>query len=101
MNAHRETRADLEEFASGGIMEKDIGGGMYAAILPLIYTFAIIKGYYGLAVYEDRWCYSDLTKALRAYDAWNGQGEPDGWHRHPTSGRRRADGDPSREIIEP
>ena len=101
MSANRETLADLQEFSSGGIIEKDIGGGMYAAILPLLYTTAIVKGYWGLMTYEDRWCYSNLEKAMTAFDAWSGKGEPDGWHRHPTSGRRRENGDRARETVCP
>lgn len=28
-------------------------------------------------------------------------GEPEGWHRHPSSGRRREGGDASREVVAP
>jgi len=34
-------------------------------------------------------------------DQWDGEGEPDGWHRHPHSGRRRSNGDAALEVIEP
>lgn len=39
--------------------------------------------------YEDRYCFA--TKALvdAAFDNWDGTGDPEGWHRHPNSGRRR------------
>jgi hypothetical protein len=50
--------------------------------------------------YEDRWCYAPGT-ADRALAAWNGAGEPEGWHRHPTTGRRRPNGDASLEYINP
>jgi len=39
--------------------------------------------------YEDRWCYHTKEAATAAFEAWNGEGEPDGWHRHPGTGRRR------------
>lgn len=38
--------------------------------------------------YGDRWCYPSYDAAKAAYDAWDGHGEPAGWHRHPASGRR-------------
>jgi len=51
--------------------------------------------------YDDCWDYPSLTAAIKAMERWDGQGEPDGWTRHPTSGRRRPDGDPSREFVRP
>lgn len=63
--------------------------GRYACIRPKAFTHAIIVGrigdYYGI---DDTWCYQDLGAALAALAAWNGRGEPVGWHRHPASGRR-------------
>jgi len=66
----------------------------YAAIFRFAFTHAIIVGQIGdQCGYEDRWCYSTYDQAKAALDAWNGYGEPDGWHRHPISGRRRNNGD--------
>ena len=39
--------------------------------------------------YADRYCFSTYELAKTAFDEWNGEGDPRGWHRHPTSGRRR------------
>lgn len=36
----------------------------------------------------DRWCYKTYAAAKAAFDAWDGTGEPLGWHRHPDTGRR-------------
>jgi hypothetical protein len=67
-----------------------IGDGRYSAIMPLLFTHAIIVGQvFDRATYEDRWCYGGLEAARKAHNAWNGKGEPDGWHRHPMTGRRR------------
>ena len=63
------------------------GDAGIVAILPLFYTHAIIAGICPTG-YEDRWCYADYDTAKAALDAWDGSGEPTGWHRHPTSGRR-------------
>jgi hypothetical protein len=30
---------------------------------------------------------------------WDGTGEPEGWFRHPASGRRRPDCDPAQEYV--
>ena len=37
--------------------------------------------------------------AVVALALWDGTGEPEGWMRHPTSGRRRPDGDKTKEYI--
>lgn len=74
----------------------------YVSVMPLIYTQAIIWGYVGdLDCYEDRWCYHTAEAAILAASAWDGTGEPEGWHRHPRTGRRRPDGDPTKEHIAP
>lgn len=59
-----------------------------AAVFPFLYTWAILAdiNQYG---YVDRWCYKSLDDCLAALQAWDGHGEPTGWHRHPTTGRRR------------
>lgn len=70
----------------------------YVAIVPFAFTWAVITGPYRWAgtVYEDRWCYHTRLAALAAAHTWDGQGEPVGWHRHPTTDRRTIDGDMSR-----
>jgi hypothetical protein len=81
---------------------RDLGDGRYAAIMPLMFTHAIITGRIGdKNMYEDRWCYAGYEKAAAALKTWDGTGEPDGWHRHPNTGRRREEGDPELEEIAP
>lgn len=62
--------------------------GEFAAIRTFVFTCAII---YGMTPWghDERWCYRTYEDAKKALDAWNGEGEPEGWHRHPASGRRR------------
>jgi hypothetical protein len=61
----------------------------WAALFRFAFTSAIIVGDIGdFNGYSDRWCYSSLDKAKAALDAWGGDGEPTGWHRHPGTGRR-------------
>lgn len=42
--------------------------------------------------YEDRYCYATRERAIEGFLAWDGTGDPEGWHRHPKTGRRRTDG---------
>jgi len=72
---------DLKFFSNGGD----------AAIMPLMFTHAIVSGFTPWG-YKDRWCYGSYEEARAALDAWDGVGEPDGWHRHPATGRRRKNG---------
>ena len=64
------------------------GEAAIVGVMPLLFTHAIVSGInaYG---YEDRWCYESYAEAKAALDAWDGTGEPNNWHRHPPSGRRR------------
>lgn len=70
---------------------KMLSNGIDACIAPFAFTCAIISelSHFG---YGDRWCYKNYQLAKAALDAWDGTGEPDGWHRHPDSGRRRENG---------
>jgi hypothetical protein len=64
----------------------------WVAIKRFAYTHAIIIGEIGeTSGYLDRWCYRTYSDAKTALDAWDGIGEPSGWHRHPSSGRRVSD----------
>lgn len=81
---------------------RPLPGGRYTAIWPLMFTHAIIVGSIGCYVgYDDRWCYESYDQAKAALESWDGTGEPAGWHRHPTSGRRRVEGEPSSEYLAP
>lgn len=72
------------------------------ALTPMIFTWAIVYGLdrYGMA---GRYCYDDVQAALTAYSEWSGNvgTEPAGWIRHPETGRRRINGDPSTEYVAP
>lgn len=78
---------------------KLLPGNRWAATFDFIYTSGIIVGFMGDTTgYEDRWCFHTHERSEAALGAWDGQGEPTGWHRHPDSGRRRVDGDPQQET---
>lgn len=82
-------------------MVKLLPQGAYAAVKPLLFHWTMIVGEVGdRAAYYDRWCFATEQLAKAALLAWDGVGDPVGWHRHPSTGRRRPDGDPSREFVE-
>ena len=65
-----------------------------------VFTSAIITGRVGdECSIEGRWCYHEQGAALAALDAWDGTGEPAGWHRAPFTGLRRKDGDAAQEEV--
>jgi hypothetical protein len=75
--------------ACGYLRPKPLPGGRYAAIEPKVFTHAIVVGRIGERVgYDDTWCFETLDKATAALAVWDGTGEPQGWIRHPASGRR-------------
>lgn len=79
--------------------------GVVVHVAPLMFTSAIlVSPHLGSLGYADRWCYHTVGAALDAARAWTGDypgSEPTGWHRHPATGRRRPDGDVSREYVSP
>src|SRR5215217_1417986 len=80
---------DLKAPELGLVEAKVIGDGLYAGLLPKIYTTALITGEIGdESQYLDHWCYDSREAASRALQVWDGTGEPTGWHRHPSTGRR-------------
>ena len=74
----------------GGMLHpKPIPGRRWAAVVPKMFTHAIATGpmfdYVGI---DTHWCYATREEAEVALDAWSGYGEPEGWIRHPETGRR-------------
>jgi hypothetical protein len=83
--------APVKRFASGRIAcLMEINSMLYAIVTDLV------RGGHDNAFY-----YRTRDTATAALDAWDGNGEPAGWWRHPQSGRRRTDGDPAREYFQP
>ena len=74
-------------------------GARYVAVDPLTFGEARLGVGTIRGAYDDVWYYSSITAALNAWAAWDGEGEPDGWYRHPPTGRRRPGGDPTAEYI--
>ena len=80
-------RINLEDLLSYfDVQEKGEAG--IVGISRLLHTPAILSAIDHCG-HRGRWCYHTYAAAKAALDAWNGEGEPDGWHRAPYSGRRR------------
>ena len=74
------------------------------ALLPLVYGARLAIGPHDdEAGFDDVWDYDDLDAAITAFLAWawTRAPEPNGWTRHPASGRRRPAGDAKREYVLP
>ena len=76
--------------------------GTIACVEEMIYTRRIVIAYpeTPFGCWNDVWCFDkakDIINALREWD-YPTVPEPDGWHRHPMSNRRRIDGDLDREY---
>ena len=79
---------------------RQFASGRNACITRMGFNHAILADF-DYSGYADRWCFTDYAKARAALDAWDGEEdtEPQGWHRHPPTGRRRPDGDASKEYV--
>ena len=82
---------------------KVLPNGHWAGVLKNMLTGAIVVGTpaewaYGL--FHDRWLYRDTDEAAKALEKWDGSGEPQGWHHHPSTHRRRKEGDARRESVD-
>lgn len=85
-----------------------LADGRLIDVLPLTFGRAQVGITEALTdqCYADVWCYETPIAAVIATTAWiadkpEGTGEPEGWTRHPASGRRRPNGDASAEYIRP
>ena len=75
-------------------------GDFYGAVKPLLFHWTFIIGIIGdKCSWLDNFCYQTREQAVTALNAWDGVGEPSGWHRNPRTGRRRPIGDASREYV--
>lgn len=82
------------------LISKRFADGRMGYVVPLTFDRArlAIGNWDG---FDDIWCYDSPAEAIAALEAWDGTGEPEGWMRHPPSGRRRPRGNPAAEYIRP
>jgi hypothetical protein len=66
----------------------------YVLAKRLMFHWTVIEGsILDTSGYDDRWCFETEELALAAIAAWPADPppgyEPEGWHRHPKTGRRQ------------
>jgi hypothetical protein len=93
--------AETTAWRPGTIAQRILPDGREACIYPQLFTHKLVVGLPEVGWFDDSWCYNTRSAAVDAMNAWDGTGEPMGWHRHPSSGRRRAGGDPAIEVVRP
>lgn len=62
--------------------------GRIIAIRRLLMHWTLLVGLDEFG-YAENYCFATRDLVESAYKNWDGTGEPEGWHRHPKSGRRR------------
>jgi hypothetical protein len=84
------------------LLRRDLEDGRIVELHSMIFNYriTITSPENDGTCYDDMWCWKGerLAAALAAFAAWNGEGEPDGWNKHPPTGRWREDGTPATEI---
>lgn len=83
------------------LYRRELGDEYEVVVYPMTFGKArLCIGRVGDAGYERGYCYENPAIAVSAAVLWNGQGDPlDGWHREVSSGRRRQNGDPTKETV--
>lgn len=76
---------------------RDLEDGTWVCAKPLLFHWTVIRGYWDDPIgYFNRWCFQDEAGAKAALlsfpPACALDWDPEGWHRHPPSGRRRENG---------
>lgn len=91
----------LRDREPNALYARDLPGGAALWVVPMIFTTRIVIGSPGSQTVDDAWCFHDPGSAILAAISWDPESErePQGWHRHPPSGRRRPGGDPEQEYI--
>lgn len=86
----------------GYVIQRRLEDGRVVAVAPMSYGKGRLILGDDLYVH-DAWCYESVATAIVALDEWNPDRaeEPSGWFRHPATGRRRPEGDPSKEYVRP
>lgn len=85
---------------------RDLKDGTYVLSHRLMFHWMMVRGFVDMPMeYFDRWCYATkelVDKSLADFvESPPADYEPVGWHRHPPTHRRRVDGDPALEYIDP
>lgn len=85
----------------GAVYQRLTSDGREICVYPQIFNTKLIIGKPGLDWYDSNWCYETPGQAIMAAEEWEPEKEadPEGWFRHPPTGRRRPNGDPEKEYV--
>lgn len=85
----------------GALFYRTLPDGRQVVVWPMSFGKArLCVGEAGSMYIDNAYCYPDPKLACAAGRVWSGDGDPlDGWTRHPNTGRRREDGDPTKETV--
>lgn len=94
----------MPELTRHGRPYRQLPDGRWLTLYPLLYGAGrlAVGGEHpdeDLAGYNDAYDWEDVEGARRAFEEWDGTGEPVGWYRHRPSHRRRPGGDPDLEEV--
>ena len=82
------------------LYKRELSNGDFVEVWRMTFGKARLVLTDGCVSAFDGWCYEDRALAVVAATLWDGTGDPlDGWHRHINSGRRRENGDPTKEQV--
>jgi len=85
---------------AGSLFERRLDDGRVLVVYPLLWGNArLCCGPDDGLTIDNEWHYESSDLAIFAAAVWDGENEPTGWHRHPSSGRRRPEGDEAREYV--
>jgi hypothetical protein len=91
---------ELQELARKPIVRRVLDDGRIVELWRTVFNLRItitLPENDGMC-WNDAWCFRDIGAAFTAALSWDGEGEPDGWIKHPPSGRARPDGTPASEY---
>jgi hypothetical protein len=79
------------------------GNEQWVGIKRLMFHWTMHVGrLHDMIGHDERFCYQTFDLAATALTDWmvrEFEDEPENWHRHPNTSRRRPDGDPTREYL--
>jgi hypothetical protein len=95
---------EQEQKENGFVYYREVSHGKYLAVVPRPFNSILVIGDADNSRYYDtHYCYTTPGEAIIAAEDWDPaqHKEPDGWFRHADTGRRRPDGDRTKEYIAP
>lgn len=91
-----------EQMKSFGYTDwRELPDGSIMAVGPMAFGNGRLFLEVNINGYEDCYCYDSLELAKKSMDEFVPESgiEPQGWKRHPFSGRRRPNGDATKEYV--